>query len=83
MLLRHVAKTVSLPVAHRLGLFWLANRITGGARRIALNYHNVDPAVFERHAAYLARTTRVVGLEDFLAARESTGGAPLVTHSTQ
>lgn len=73
MWLRHVAKHASLPVAHRLGLFWLANRLAGGPRRVALNYHNVDPQVFARHAAYLARHARVVHLDTFLA---GSGAAP-------
>lgn len=78
MRLRHVAKQVTLPVAHHLGALWLANRLSRGPRRVALNYHNVDPAAFARHAAWLARSARVVPLEEFLADEPAPDSRPTV-----
>jgi peptidoglycan/xylan/chitin deacetylase (PgdA/CDA1 family) len=45
---------------------------------VALNYHNVDPAVFERHAAWLARTARVLPLAEFLHDAPSDDARPTV-----
>lgn len=69
MLLRHLAKNSILPAAHGLGLVRVAGVLTGGPRRVALNYHNVRADVFARHAAWLARNADVVPLDEFVASR--------------
>lgn len=73
MLLRHLAKSSLLPAAHGLGLVRVAGVLSGGPRRVALNYHNVRAGVFARHAAWLAANADVLPLGEFLASR----GEPL------
>lgn len=69
MLLRHLAKNSLLPAAHGLGLVRVAGVLSGGPRRVALNYHNVRADVFARHAAWLAANAYVPSLDEFLASR--------------
>jgi peptidoglycan/xylan/chitin deacetylase (PgdA/CDA1 family) len=71
MLLRHVAKSTVLPAAHALGLVRLAGAATGGPRRVALNYHNVRPETFARHAEWLAAHADVLPIDAFLDARDA------------
>lgn len=65
--LRHVAKTVAVPLLHGCGALWLASRLGGRDRQIALNYHNVGADVFRRHLVFLRRHAAIVDLETFLA----------------
>ena len=69
MLLRHLAKNSLLPAAHGLGLVRFAGAVSGGPRRVALNYHNVRADVFARHAAWLAANADVLPLDEFVASR--------------
>jgi len=63
---RHWAKGSVLPIAHGVGLFSLLRAMDAGHRRVALNYHNVDPGLFRRHVDLLATLARVVSLESLL-----------------
>lgn len=77
--LRHIAKTVGLPLLYGSGSLWLANRFSAGRRRIALNYHNVDPDVFRRHLVFLRRRATFLDLDAFLAGGAAPDAKPVVT----
>ncbi len=79
MLLRHLAKNSLLPAAHGLGLVRVAGVLSGGPRRVALNYHNVRADVFARHAAWLAANADVLPLGEFLASRGTPASRLTVT----
>jgi peptidoglycan/xylan/chitin deacetylase (PgdA/CDA1 family) len=77
--LRHIAKTVGVPLLYGSGGLWLANRLAGRQRHIALNYHNVDPDVFRRHVMHLRRHATFVDLDTFLAPTNTDPGTPVIT----
>jgi len=76
---RHMVKAIALPLLHGSGALWLMNKLHPGERQIALMYHNVDPAAFEGHAAFLHKHATVVDLDAFLASPAGGTGRPLVT----
>ncbi len=80
MLVRHVLKRLTLPLAHRAGLLRLARLLDARPRRLALNYHNVSGDVFAAHATHLAGQADVVSLDEFMARGDPAHGErPLVT----
>lgn len=79
MQLRHMVKTLAVPLLHGSGALWLMNKLYHGERQIALTYHNVDPNVFSVHAAFLRKHADVVDLETFLAGPSGSAARPFVT----
>jgi peptidoglycan/xylan/chitin deacetylase (PgdA/CDA1 family) len=74
--LRHAFKAL-LPAFHRSGALRLLGLLERGGD-LALNYHNVRPAVFARHAEFLAARASVVSLDEMLASPPSSRGRPRV-----
>lgn len=77
--LRHMVKTLALPLLHGSGALWLANKLDRGERQIAFNYHNVEPKVFADHVAFLQKHATVVDLDSFLAGPSGSLTKPFVT----
>jgi peptidoglycan/xylan/chitin deacetylase (PgdA/CDA1 family) len=77
-LARYTAKRLALPMMERAGVLRLLRAVDPSQGRVCLNYHNVDPGLFAQHADYLARHTRVVGLEEFLDPRPVVDDRPVV-----
>jgi len=77
--LRHMVKTLALPLLHRSGALWLAARLDHEPRQVALNYHNVEPKVFAAHAAFLRKQAEVVDLDTFLSGPSGSVSKPFAT----
>jgi peptidoglycan/xylan/chitin deacetylase (PgdA/CDA1 family) len=70
LLLRHLLKTISLPLLQASGVLRLARALDRQGYDLVLNYHNVSPRAFAAHAAFLrASKVEVVSLDHWLAAR--------------
>jgi peptidoglycan/xylan/chitin deacetylase (PgdA/CDA1 family) len=63
-------------VLNGIGIAALSRALLWRDRTAILLYHDPDPAIMDRHLAFLKRRCRIVSLEEFLAVRESGGSKP-------
>ena len=75
MWLRNLTKRTVVPVMHRTGLLKQLDRRSANCAVLALNYHCVEPTIFESHARYLTERAEVIDPGD-LEKQVLTGNAP-------